>query len=106
MIPMAGIGAGARRHRVDRAAAAGRVGQLADERPSSAGSSRAATGTDYYELWLTKDGKLADSVRPLHGAHRPDDGRRSASRTACASYDGWVVTRRGSDVPLLATSET
>jgi hypothetical protein len=55
-----------------------------------------------YELWLTKDGKPAAScgvfvvggprtVVPLNAPYRLSD------------YDGWIVTRSGSEEPLLTT---
>jgi hypothetical protein len=55
-----------------------------------------------YELWLTKDGRLAApcgtfvvegprTVVPLNAPYR------------LADYDGWVVTRTGSQTPLLTT---
>ena len=58
---------------------------------------------DYYELWLTKDGKPVEScgrftVHPgvtTVGLSVPYGLRR---------YDGWVVTRRGSDEILLTTA--
>lgn len=57
---------------------------------------------DYYELWLTKGGKLADSC----GRFILDDGVTEVSLSVpygFKRYDGWVVTRRGSDKPLLST---
>lgn len=57
---------------------------------------------DFYELWLTRDGKLADSC----GRFVVDEGRTTVVLSvpyALRSYDGWVVTRRGSDEPLLST---
>jgi hypothetical protein len=56
-----------------------------------------------YELWLTKDGRLAApcgrffaeddglTVVPLNAPYRFDD------------YDAWVVVEQGSDAPLLTT---
>ena len=57
---------------------------------------------DYYELWLTKDGKLADSC----GRFVLHDGITEVTLTVpygFKRYDGWVVTRRGSTEPLLST---
>ncbi|HXH87905.1 MAG TPA: hypothetical protein VNI55_04800 [Gaiellaceae bacterium] len=57
---------------------------------------------DYYELWLTKGGKLADSC----GRFILDDGVTEVSLSVpygFKRYDGWVVTRRGSEKPLLST---
>ena len=56
---------------------------------------------DYYELWLTKDGKLAGLLRAVHGASRTDDGRRSASPTGFGATTTGSITRRGSDEILL-----
>ena len=56
-----------------------------------------------YELWLTKDGRLAEpcgrfaaesdgvTVVPLNAPYRLDE------------YDAWVVVKQGSDAPLLTT---
>ena len=56
-----------------------------------------------YELWLTKDGRLAEpcgrfaaekdgvTVVPLNAPYRLDE------------YDDWVVVKQGSDAPLLTT---
>jgi hypothetical protein len=56
-----------------------------------------------YELWLTKDGRLAEpcgrfaaekdgvTVIPLNAPYR------------LAEYDDWVVVKQGSDAPLLTT---
>lgn len=57
---------------------------------------------DAYELWLTRDGELADScgVFTLHG------GVTTVTLSvpfALKSYDGWVITRRGSDDVLVST---
>jgi hypothetical protein len=61
--------------------------------------------SDYYELWLTKDGKLADSC----GRFTVHTGLTKIVLSVpygLRKYDGWVVTRHDSDVPLLATSQT
>ena len=61
--------------------------------------------SDYYELWLTKDGKLADPC----GRFTVHTGLTTVFLSVpygLRGYDGWVVTRHGSDVPLLATSQT
>ena len=58
--------------------------------------------TDYYELWLTKDGKLADSC----GRFTVHSGLTRVTLSVpygLKRYDGWVVTRRGSEQPLLTT---
>ncbi|MCP9487128.1 MAG: hypothetical protein MSC30_14865 [Gaiellaceae bacterium MAG52_C11] len=57
---------------------------------------------DFYELWLTKDGKLADSC----GRFVVHDGVTEVALTVpygFKRYDGWVVTRHGSAEPLLST---
>ena len=57
---------------------------------------------DYYELWLTKDGKLADSC----GRFTIHSGLTTVTLSVpygLKRYDGWVVTRRGSEQPLLTT---
>jgi hypothetical protein len=58
--------------------------------------------TDYYELWLTKDGKLADSC----GRFTVHPGLTKVTLSVpygLKRYDGWVVTRRGSEQFLLTT---
>ena len=58
--------------------------------------------SDYYELWLTKGGKLADPC----GRFTVHTGLTKVSLSVpygLRQYDGWVVTRHGSDVPLLTT---
>lgn len=57
---------------------------------------------DWYELWLTKDGKPIGSC----GRFRMQAGMTEVTLTVpygLEGYDGWVVTRRGSDEPLLST---
>ena len=59
--------------------------------------------SDFYELWLTRDGELADSC----GRFLLREGVTTVVLTvpyALRSYDGWVVTRAGSDRVLLTTS--
>jgi hypothetical protein len=61
--------------------------------------------SDYYELWLTKDGKLADPC----GRFTVHTGLTKIVLSVpygLRKYDGWVVTRHDSDVPLRATSQT
>ena len=61
-----------------------------------------ADRSDYYELWLTKDGKLADSC----GRFSVHPGLTTVTLSvpyALRQYDGWVVTRRGSEQILLTT---
>ncbi|MBA2332464.1 MAG: hypothetical protein H0V94_06725 [Actinobacteria bacterium] len=66
------------------------------------GLEESAGRDDYYELWLTKGGALADSC----GRFIVRDGVTEVTLTVPYSfkrYDGWVVTRRGSSGPLLST---
>ena len=58
--------------------------------------------TDFYELWLTKNGKPADSC----GRFTLHPGLTTVTLSVpygLRSYDGWVVTRAGSDEILLTT---
>ena len=58
---------------------------------------------DYYELWLTKDGKLAAPC----GRFTIHEGLTTVSLSVpyrLRAFNGWVVTHRGSDEPLLTTS--
>jgi hypothetical protein len=57
---------------------------------------------DWYDLWLTRDHKLAAHCGRfiVHG------GRTEVTLTVpygLRAYDGWVVTRRGSAAPVLTT---
>ena len=57
---------------------------------------------DYYELWLTKDGKLAASC----GRFTVHPGLTTVTLSVpygLRRYDEWVITRRGSDEILLTT---
>jgi hypothetical protein len=58
--------------------------------------------TDYYELWLTKDGKLADPCGRFT-VHKGVTTVTLSVPYGLKRYDGWVVTRRGSDRVLLTT---
>ena len=57
---------------------------------------------DYYELWLTEDGRpIASCGRFLVG-----EGLTRVTLTVpygLRGYDGWIVTRAGSEEPLLTT---
>ena len=58
---------------------------------------------DYYELWLTQNGKLAVPC----GRFTLHEGLTTVTLSVpyrLRAYDGWVVTRRGSDQPLLSTT--
>ena len=61
-----------------------------------------ARGGDWYELWLTKDGKLIASCGRFTVAAGEMTVRLSVPYSL-RGYDGWVVTRRGSEEPLLTT---
>ena len=57
---------------------------------------------DWYELWLTKDGKPIASC----GRFTVDGGETNVRLSVpygLRDYDGWIVTRRGSEEPLLTT---
>jgi hypothetical protein len=57
---------------------------------------------DFYELWLTKDGKPVESC----GRFTIHSGLTTVTLSVpygLRRYDGWVVTRRGSDEILLTT---
>ena len=57
---------------------------------------------DWYELWLTKDGRPVGSC----GRFRIHAGTTEVVLTvpyALRGYDGWIVTRRGSEKPVLTT---
>jgi hypothetical protein len=59
-------------------------------------------GYDFYELWLTKDGKLLGSC----GRFKVRGDRTDVSLSVpypLQDYDGWVVTRGRSEEPLLTT---
>lgn len=58
--------------------------------------------SDFYELWLTRDGELAESC----GRFTLEDGVTEVMLSvpyALRGVDGWVVTRAGSDEHLLET---
>ena len=57
---------------------------------------------DFYELWLTRDGELAESC----GRFTIHEGVTEVTLSVpyrLRGFDGWVVTRRGSDEALLTT---
>jgi hypothetical protein len=61
-----------------------------------------ARGGDWYELWLTRDEKLVASC----GRFTVDEDETTVYLSVpyrLRGYDGWVVTRRGSDEVLLTT---
>jgi hypothetical protein len=58
--------------------------------------------SDYYELWLTKGGKRAASC----GRFTLHEGVTTVTLSVpyrLRAYDGWIVTRRGSNEALLST---
>jgi hypothetical protein len=58
--------------------------------------------SDYYEMWLTKGGKLAEPC----GRFTVHSGLTKVVLSVpygLRQFDGWVVTRHDSDVPLLST---
>lgn len=58
--------------------------------------------SDWYELWLTRDGKPARSC----GRFTVSAGENSVTFSVpyrLKSFDGWIVTRRGSEGVLLTT---
>ena len=58
---------------------------------------------DFYELWLTKDGKPAESC----GRFTVHPGLTTVTLSVpygLRAYDGWVVTRAGSEQILLTTA--
>ncbi len=57
---------------------------------------------DFYELWLTKDGELAASCGRFT-VHRGVTEVTLSVPYGLRAFDGWVVTRAGSDEPLLTT---
>jgi hypothetical protein len=61
-----------------------------------------ARSGDWYELWLTKEGKPIASC----GRFTVTGGETHVNFSVpygLRDYDGWIVTRRGSDEPLLTT---
>jgi hypothetical protein len=62
-----------------------------------------ANREDYYELWLTKGGKLAESC----GRFTVHEGVTTVTLSVpygLRAFDEWVVTRHGSDEVLLSTA--
>jgi hypothetical protein len=57
---------------------------------------------DFYELWLTRDGRLVDSCGRFL-VHPGVTRVRLTVPYGLRQYDGWVVTRAGSDRALLTT---
>ena len=57
---------------------------------------------DWYELWLTKEGSRSPRVAGSPSRATRRDVRLSVPY-GLRDYDGWIVTRRGSDEPLLTT---
>jgi hypothetical protein len=59
-------------------------------------------GGDWYELWLTQDGKPIASCGRFT-VHGEKTTVRLSVPYRLRAYDGWIVTRRGSDEALLTT---
>lgn len=57
---------------------------------------------DFYELWLTRNGELAESCGRFL-LHERATVVVLTVPYGLRRYDGWVVTRAGSDEPLLTT---
>ena len=58
--------------------------------------------SDWYELWLTRDGRLAESCGRFV-VHAGSTEVTLSVPYALRSFDGWVVTRHGSRTPRLTT---
>jgi len=61
-------------------------------------------GTDYYVLWLAKDGQYAGACGTFNV-----DGRTTVEMTASydlSEYDAWVISRAEPDAPWLLSAET
>jgi len=61
-------------------------------------------GSDYYILWLARDGEYAGACGTFNV-----NGRTTVDLTASytlSEYDAWVVTRVGQDSPWLLSAET
>jgi len=93
----------------EASAARGTIELLADDEAGNwpmrvlvRGLQPSADRDDYYELWLTKDGELAATC----GRFTVHDGVTEVTLSVpygLRGYDGWVVTRAGSEEPLLST---
>ena len=101
VIPMAGTAAAA--------GASGSIELLPDDESGNwpmnlriSGLTPSRDRTDWYELWLTKDGKPVDPC----GRFTVHAGLTTVVLSVpygLRQYDGWIVTRHDSDVPLLTT---
>ena len=101
VIPMAGVG--------DARGASASIELLPEDKAGNwpmnvvtRGLKPSRNRSDWYELWLTQDGRLVRSC----GRFIVHEGRTEVTLSvpyALRSYDGWVVTRRGSEEPLLTT---
>ena len=101
VIPMAGTAAAA--------GASGSIELLPDDASGNwpmnlriSGLTPSRDRSDWYELWLTKDGKPVDPC----GRFTVHAGLTTVVLSVpygLRQYDGWIVTRHDSDVPLLTT---
>lgn len=101
LVTMTGVG--------DASAAQGTIAILAQDEAGNwpmlvrvRGLERSADRDDYYELWLTKAGELAAPC----GRFTVDDDVTEVTLSVpygLRGFDGWVVTRAGSEEPLLST---
>jgi hypothetical protein len=101
VIPMAGTAAAA--------GASGSIELLPDDESGNwpmnlriSGLTPSRDRSDWYELWLTKDGKPVDPC----GRFTVHAGLTKVVLSVpygLRQYDGWIVTRHDSNVPLLTT---
>jgi hypothetical protein len=101
VIPMAGIGAGKGASAVIELQAEDSAGNW----PMNVvvrGLEPSRDRDDWYDLWLTRDGRLAAHC----GRFIVSRGTTEVTLTVpygLRAYDGWVVTRHGSSAPVLTT---
>ena len=101
VIPMSGVGAGE--------GASASIELLAEDAAGNwpmnvvvRGLEPSRDRADWYDLWLTREGKLAAHC----GRFIVRSGQTRVTLTVpygLRAYDGWVVTRNGSSAPVLTT---
>jgi hypothetical protein len=101
VIPMTGVGAGK--------GATASIELLAEDKAGNwpmnvvvRGLAPSRDRDDWYDLWLTRDGRLAAHC----GRFIVTSGQTEVMLTVpygLRAYDGWVVTRHGSAAPVLTT---